>query len=54
MGILDDIEKIDEEEGAKSTLKRIEKLQEQNNKLLKEIYRMLKKNTHKKKGGSAK
>lgn len=42
MGILDDIEKIDEEEGIKATLKKIEKLQEENNRLLKEILRRMK------------
>ncbi len=42
MGILDDIEKIDSEEGARSTLKKIERLEEENNKLLKEILKRLK------------
>ncbi|MFO8050612.1 MAG: hypothetical protein R6V01_02795 [Thermoplasmatota archaeon] len=42
MGILDDIEKIDEKEGLRSTIKRIEKLEEENNKLLKEILKRLK------------
>ena len=51
MGILDEIEKIDEEDGVKGTLKRIEKLEEENNKLLKEIRKMLK---AKKKGGTKK
>ena len=43
MGILDDIEKIDEEEGLRSTLKKIERLEEENNELLKEILDRLKK-----------
>ncbi|MGA1822945.1 MAG: hypothetical protein ACMUIG_10510 [Thermoplasmatota archaeon] len=51
MGILDEIEKIDEEDGVKGMLKRIEKLEEENNKILKEIRKMLK---TKKKGGSKK
>ena len=43
MGILDEIEKIDEDDSLKGTLKRIEKLEEDNQKLLKEILRTLKK-----------
>ncbi len=41
MGILDDIEKMDESESLKATLKRIEKLEEENNKLLKDILKSI-------------
>ena len=49
MGILDDIEKMDDEETIRSSLKRIEKLEEENNKMLKEILRALKSRSKKKK-----
>ena len=42
MGILDDIEKLDEESGLKASLKRIEKLEEENQKLLKIIIKLIK------------
>jgi len=42
MGILDEIERIDDEEILRSSLKKIEKLEEENQKLLKEILRILK------------
>lgn len=42
MGILDDIEKLDEGEGLKASLKRIEKIEEENQKLLKIIIKILK------------
>lgn len=45
MGILDDIEKMDEGDSLKATLKRIEKLEEENNKLLKEILKRVKSNS---------
>ncbi len=41
MGILDDIEKIDETDGLKAQLKRIEKMEEENNRMLKEILKLL-------------
>ncbi len=49
MGILDDIEKIDDEETLRSTLKKIEKLEEENNKMLKEILRALRSRSKKNK-----
>ncbi|MFW3146809.1 MAG: hypothetical protein ACMUIE_08370 [Thermoplasmatota archaeon] len=42
MGILDDIEKLDVDESLKGTLKRIERLEEENQKLLREILKILK------------
>jgi len=45
LGILDDIEKIDEEESLKATLKKIERLQEENNKMLKEILKRIKRSS---------
>jgi hypothetical protein len=42
MGILDDIEKMDEADSLRSTLKRLEKLEEENNRLLKEILKRMK------------
>jgi uncharacterized protein (UPF0335 family) len=50
MGILDDIEKIDESDGLRNQLKRIEKLEEENNKLLKEILKTLKRGSIRKEG----
>ena len=41
MGILDDIEKMDESETLKASLKRIEKLEDETNKLLKEILKSI-------------
>ncbi len=41
MGILDEIEKIDDEEVLKASLKRIEKLEEENQKILKKILKIL-------------
>ncbi len=56
MGILDDIEKMDEGDSLKSTLKRIEKLEEENNKLLKEVLRAVRSRSkaHKAKEGDRK
>ena len=42
MGILDEIERIDDEEILKSTLNKIVKLEEENQKILKEILKILK------------
>ncbi len=42
LGILDDIEKLDEGDGVKASLKRIEKLEEENQKLLKIIIKLIK------------
>ncbi len=43
MGILDDIEKMDEADGLKHQLKKLEKVEEENNRMLKEILKILKK-----------
>lgn len=42
LGLLDDIEKLDEGDGLKASLKRIEKLEEENQKLLKIIIKLIK------------
>lgn len=42
MGILDEIERLDEGDGMKASLKRIEKLEEENQKLLKIIIKLIK------------
>jgi hypothetical protein len=42
MGILDEIERIDDEDILKHTLKKMVKLEEENQKLLKEILKILK------------
>jgi hypothetical protein len=42
MGILDDLERIDDEEVLKHTLNKIVKLEEENQKLLKDILKILK------------
>ena len=42
MGILDEIERIDDEDVLKHTLNKIMKLEEENQKILKEILKILK------------
>ncbi|MBN1389529.1 MAG: hypothetical protein JXA22_02690 [Candidatus Thermoplasmatota archaeon] len=54
MGILDEIERIDDEEVLKSSLRRIEKLEEENKKMLKEVLRMLKMNQKREKSRGGK
>ena len=44
LGILDDMERLDEGDGLKASLKRIEKLEEENQKLLKIIIKLIKSN----------
>jgi len=54
VGILDDIEKIDEEDDIRASLKRMEKLGKENQKLLKDIMKLLKEKNGKRKGGKVK
>lgn len=51
MGILDEMEKLDEEGELRSRLKRIETLEEENNQLLKKILKKVTKDKKKKKKG---